>query len=563
MGLCADESEKATEMLSSLLNAAGAGQAEQIYEERKREVTELLREMQEGPLREATFLRYFHNNGGSVRAHVVMEDGSSAFAVVPEEDLATTLCCGESVLLDAQARALVGRAPVFERAGEEARLERVLDAHRVEVALTDQGRYVLSTSASLAAQLETQEVGPGAMLVVCPRRRMAFDAVPPQDGPEHYLYLSRSPVPEVIASRDLGAPPAFIEELADLVRMEMIEPELRRRYRLRSCVMKLLSGVSGSGKTYSILALWRRIYEVMSEVTDVPLELLPPRVMRLRAAQVLSKWLGESDKNLDRFFEETERLAAEPLRTPDGREFRLPVLAILEEVDGLARERGEDAVYDRILTTALQRLDTTRPELRDKLIIYIATTNVAHQVDRAFLRRVGGTVECFGRLDRRSFAAVLRTHLRGLPIASVNGHSSLDGSPSGRGEMERCMVREVTDWLYSANGADRGLVEISFVGSTTPAVRYRRDFLTASVVDLAVQEASDQASKVERQGTERRGISREMLLTALDGQVRSIVDHLRPGNVGNYVDLEEGGRVASIRRREQPALQPFQLERAG
>ena len=33
------------------------------------------------------------------------------------------------------------------------------------------------------------------------------------------------------------------------------------------------------------------------------------------------------------------------------------MLAICEECDGLARTRGEDAVYDRIQTTLLQRLD--------------------------------------------------------------------------------------------------------------------------------------------------------------------------------------------------------------
>ena len=133
----------------------------------------------------------------------------------------------------------------------------------------------------------------------------------------------------------------------------------------------------------------------MSEVTGAPIDALPPRVLRLRPAQVLSKWLGESDRNLDRFFDEAEGLAAEPF-VRDGRSFRLPVLAILEEIDGLARSRGEDAVYDRILTTALQRLDPTRPELRDKLILFLATTNVPHQVDAAFLRRIGGQVERFG-----------------------------------------------------------------------------------------------------------------------------------------------------------------------
>src|SRR6185503_12073395 len=103
----------------------------------------------------------------------------------------------------------------------------------------------------------------------------------------------------------------FIEKLANLVRLEMTNPSLRRRYRLRRCLMTLLSGVSGSGKTLAIHALWRRLYEVMSEVTGVPVAQLPPRVFRLKLSEVLSMWLGESDKNLDRFFAEIEQMADE------------------------------------------------------------------------------------------------------------------------------------------------------------------------------------------------------------------------------------------------------------
>jgi len=65
-------------------------------------------------------------------------------------------------------------------------------------------------------------------------------------------------------------------------------------------------------------------------------------------------------------------------------------------------------------------LDSTRPELQKKLILFVGTTNEAGQVDRAFLRRIGGTVEVFGRLNRRAFAAVLEKHLDELPVASNN-----------------------------------------------------------------------------------------------------------------------------------------------
>ena len=119
--------------------------------------------------------------------------------------------------------------------------------------------------------------------------------------------------------------------------------------------MKLLCGVSGSGKTLAVQAIHHLMYEIMSEVTGVALDQLPFRVFRFRQSQLLSKWLGDSDKNVDRLFDEIEQLADQPFRAPDGRQVRLPVLVVIEEADGMGRARGQDAIYDRILTTALQR----------------------------------------------------------------------------------------------------------------------------------------------------------------------------------------------------------------
>jgi len=287
-------------------------------------------------------------------------------------------------------------------------------------------------------------------------------------------------------------------------------------------------------------------------VTGVAVEDLPPRVCKLKMPEILSKWLGESDKNLDGFFAELETLASQPYVGPDGREHDLPVLAILEEIDGLARSRGQEPIYDRILTTALQRLDPTRQDLRNKLIVFIGTTNDAQHVDRAFLRRIGGTIEHFGRLKRRAFEAVLEKHLAGRPILAQNG------SPAA--ELERRMVNDLTDWLFSRNGSDRGVVELTFTGSTTSEVRHRRDFLTGAMVDRAVQQASEEACRLERLGQARRGLSLEQLLRAFEDQVRGVVDQLTPQNVHHYLALPDGVRVATVRRLPQPPVFPMELQ---
>jgi SpoVK/Ycf46/Vps4 family AAA+-type ATPase len=282
---------------------------------------------------------------------------------------------------------------------------------------------------------------------------------------------------------------------------------------------------------------------------------LPPRVFRLRMSEVLSKWLGDSDKKLDRFFTEVEQLADEPFVGPDGRTWKLPVLAIMEEIDGLARARGHDPIYDRILTTALQRLDSTREDLRARFVIFIGTTNEPQSVDRAFLRRIGGTVEHFGRLDRKgAFVAVFQKHIQRLPLFSNNGHLPA--------ELQRKMISEVANWLFSPNGSDRGLVELTYAGSTTSQVRYRRDFLTGALIDRAVRQAAEETCRAETLEGGAPGLKLETLLRAFDEQIRSVVDQLTEQNAREYTDVPDAVRVASVRRVAQPAISPTELQRA-
>jgi SpoVK/Ycf46/Vps4 family AAA+-type ATPase len=294
------------------------------------------------------------------------------------------------------------------------------------------------------------------------------------------------------------------------------------------------------------------MYELMSEVTGVAVEKLPPRVLRLRMPSVLSKWLGESDKRLDRFFDEAEQLADEKFVAPGGREWELPVLVVGEEIEGLARTRGDgEPVYDRIQTTALERLDVNCQRLRNRLILFLFTTNVPHLVDSAFLRRAGGTIERFGRIDRRAFPAILSKHVRALPFHAEYGAQE---------RAERRAVREVTDWLFSPNGHDSGEVALTYVGSSSPVLKYRRDFLTGALVDRAVQEAAAEACRAERFGCDAPGLTTEHLILAFDDQIRSIVDQLSRDNVSNYLTLPDGVRVGDVRRIEQPSIRPVELE---
>ena len=557
--LCNSDSEEATAMVAGLLKAAAQGNGgEDHFKEKKKEVDQLLEALESGPQRPGVFLNTVTPKGAQpIRALVKLTDGTPTYPVVPDADLAKTLKRGDCVLLSARTEALLSRDDAAIDVGEEAKLERWL-GDRVEVSVrTGEERHLLHVTEQLRVRREAAEVSPGSVLLVCLRRAMAFDVIPGDtDELSGFRFLCREPIPDVIAERDIGDPPEFIEQIAEVCRQEMVAPELRRRYGLRRSTTVLLTGVSGSGKTLSLNASIRRIYEVMSDVTGLSLEELPYRVIRLKMSKLLSHWLGQSDKNADRLMDEIGDLCKHTVTAVDGREMELPVIVILEELDGIARRRGQDqdGIYDRIQTSLLQRLDhTANASLRDGLIIIFATTNVPHLIDPAWFRRVGGRTYNFGRLRHRAFAAVLGKQLRDRPLASDNG------TPVE--VLKRGLVRDTTAGLFSSPNDEQPLVEIQFAGSTTPTLKHRRDFLTGSVVDRAVQQAAAEACDAQQRGTDTPGITADMLLHALDNQVQAVVGSITPANVGEFVDLPDGQRVTNVRRVDPPVVSAHDILR--
>jgi len=543
------EDEQSLELLGKVLEAAASASADQHYLTKTQELVEMMQKIQEGPLRFATFDRMVDSPQLGRRAQLILPDGGSASCIVTDDKLAADLRCGDAVWVDAQARVVLYHQPDPITRGEEGRLERCLPFGDVEVSMGEIGRIVCRASDQLRDQLERGEASPGSTLVVCPRRLIAWRALPEESGPNHLRFLSSQPPPDVIVERDVGAPPAFIEEISSHIRRELIDPSIARRYGLRRSRLLLACGVPGSGKTHSIQALWRRMYEIMSELTDTPIEQLPDRVLKLRASEVLSKWLGSSDRNLARFFDEVAKVASEPFVAKDGRRWELPCLVVCEEIDALARQRGQDSLHDRIQASLLEGLDPAQPTFRERVVIVVCTTNVPSLLDVAFVRRAGGSVATFGRMNRFGFRAVVEKQLRRRPFA-------------GGDEARRRAVIELTTWLFAPNAQGEGLVELNFVGQANAVTKHRRDFLTAGLIDRAVQQASSEACNAEWLRGDASGLTTPMLQRAIDVQVRHVVDQLTPGNAEQYLTLPDAVRVGSVRRIAQPPLLPIELERA-
>jgi len=169
----------------------------------------------------------------------------------------------------------------------------------------------------------------------------------------------------------------------------------------------------------------------------------------------------------------------------------------------------------------------------------------------AFLRRIGGTVEHFGRLKRRSFSEILKKHLTGLPFSSSNG--------SKPDEIITRAVGELNSWFYSHQPEDPGQVAITYVGSTAPDIRYRRDFLSAGLVDRAVKMAAFAACDAESHGCRNPGLNMAMLKSCFQSQIQDIVRQLRTHNVVNYLEIPENARVQGVQPIAQPELLPAEV----
>jgi transitional endoplasmic reticulum ATPase len=188
---------------------------------------------------------------------------------------------------------------------------------------------------------------------------------------------------------DIGGLEDAKQELKEAVEWPLKYPEVFKSVNIKPPKGILLYGPPGTGKTLLAKA-------VANESNA--------NFISVKGPELLSKWVGESEKHVREMFRKARQVA--------------PAVLFFDEIDSLAPRRGgigDSHVTERVVSQLLTELDGME-ELKD--VVVIAATNRPDIVDPALLRP--GRIErhiLIPAPDEESRKEIFRIHTKGMPLA--------------------------------------------------------------------------------------------------------------------------------------------------
>ncbi|KAI4372733.1 hypothetical protein MLD38_010932 [Melastoma candidum] len=170
-------------------------------------------------------------------------------------------------------------------------------------------------------------------------------------------------VDESVSFDDIGGLSEYIDALKEMVFFPLLYPEFFASYHITPPRGVLLCGPPGTGKTLIARALACAASKSGQKVSFY---------MR-KGADVLSKWVGEAERQLKMLFEEAQK--------------NQPSIIFFDEIDGLApvRSSKQEQIHNSIVSTLLALMDGL--DSRGQVVL-IGATNRIDAIDGA-LRRPG------------------------------------------------------------------------------------------------------------------------------------------------------------------------------
>jgi transitional endoplasmic reticulum ATPase len=215
------------------------------------------------------------------------------------------------------------------------------------------------------------------------------------------IEVSEEKIPEV-TYEDVGGLTEEVKKVREMVELPLKHPEIFERLGIEPPKGVLLHGPPGTGKTLLAKAVANE-----SEANFV----------LINGPELMSKFYGESEKNLRDKFEEAEKSA--------------PSIIFIDEIDAIAPKREDISgeVERRVVSQMLTLMDGLQS--RGKVVV-IGATNRPNAIDPALRRpgRFDREVE-INVPDKQGRLQILKIHTRNMPLAPPIKKSYIEQEANG------------------------------------------------------------------------------------------------------------------------------------